>query len=131
MAIHTQRHTYDPAEPLTPWVHAIARYKLIDFLRRNRAYLADVPIDEANELTAHDDHLSAESSFDLGRLLKQLPEKVACAIEAVKVDGLSVARSRTAVRHFGIEREGQYLWWIESLGGVDRPERVKMKTGRT
>ena len=34
MAIHTRRHTYDPAEPLTPWVHAIARYKLIDHLRR-------------------------------------------------------------------------------------------------
>jgi hypothetical protein len=31
LAIHIQRHTYDPEEPLTPWVHAIARYKLIDF----------------------------------------------------------------------------------------------------
>jgi bifunctional non-homologous end joining protein LigD len=34
LAIHFKRHTYDPGEPLTPWVHAIARYKLIDFLRR-------------------------------------------------------------------------------------------------
>src|SRR6266850_5940016 len=24
LAIHIKRHTYDPAEPLTPWVHAIA-----------------------------------------------------------------------------------------------------------
>ena len=23
LAIHIQRHTYDPAEPLTPWVYAI------------------------------------------------------------------------------------------------------------
>src|SRR5207302_6657086 len=60
LAIHIQRHTYDPEEPLTPWVHAIARYKLIDFLRRNRASLADVPIDEANDVTANDDHLGAE-----------------------------------------------------------------------
>src|SRR5438477_8877971 len=37
LAIHTQRHTYDPGELLTPWIHAIARYKLIDFLRRDRA----------------------------------------------------------------------------------------------
>ncbi|NUQ18857.1 MAG: RNA polymerase subunit sigma, partial [Sphingomonas sp.] len=36
LAIHIQRHSYDPAELLTPWVHAIARYKLIDFLRRSR-----------------------------------------------------------------------------------------------
>jgi RNA polymerase sigma-70 factor (ECF subfamily) len=93
LAIHIQRHTYDPAEPLTPWVHAIARYKLIDFLRRSRTYVADVPIDEANEVTAYDDYLSAESSFDLQRLLKQLPEKMGCAIEAVKLEGLSVAEA--------------------------------------
>src|SRR5229473_445768 len=42
LAIHIKRHTYDPAEPMTAWVHAIARYKLIDFLRRTRASRADV-----------------------------------------------------------------------------------------
>lgn len=93
LAIHIQRHTYDPEEPFTPWVHAIARYKLIDFLRRNRASVVNVPIDEANEVTANDDHLSAESSFDLRRLLKHLPEKMQCSIEAVKLDGLSVAEA--------------------------------------
>ena len=55
MAIHTRRHTYDPAELLTPWVHAIARYKLIDHLRRTNAARADVPIDDAAEVTARDD----------------------------------------------------------------------------
>src|SRR3974390_1512393 len=45
MAIHTRRHTYDPAEPLTPWLHAIARYKLIDHLRHTRASMVDVPIE--------------------------------------------------------------------------------------
>ena len=99
LAIHIQRHTYDPEEPLTPWVHAIARYKLIDFLRRNRASVANVPIDEANEVLANDDHLSAESSFDLRRLLKRLPEKMECAIEAVKLDGLSIAE---AARRSGV-----------------------------
>jgi RNA polymerase sigma-70 factor (ECF subfamily) len=38
MAIHTRRHTYHPDEPLTPWVHAIARYKLIDYLRRTPSW---------------------------------------------------------------------------------------------
>jgi RNA polymerase sigma-70 factor, ECF subfamily len=99
LAIHIQRHTYDPEEPLTPWVHAIARYKLIDFLRRNRASVANVPIDEANEVMAKDDYVSAESSFDLRRLLKQLPQKMECAIEAVKLDGLSIAE---AARRCGI-----------------------------
>jgi RNA polymerase sigma-70 factor, ECF subfamily len=67
LAIHIKRHTYDPREPLTPWVHAIARYKLIDFLRRNRASLAEVPIDEADEVMAHDDAAGAESTYDIRR----------------------------------------------------------------
>src|SRR5258708_12384208 len=51
LAIHIQRHTYDPAEPLTPWVHAIARYKLIDHLRRTRSPLPDRPTDEPGAIT--------------------------------------------------------------------------------
>jgi RNA polymerase sigma-70 factor (ECF subfamily) len=91
LAVHLKRHTYDPAAPLTPWVHAIARYKLIDFLRRTRTSLNDVPIDEAENVMAIDDNLSAESSFDLGRLMQQLPDKMRCSIVAVKIEGQSVA----------------------------------------
>src|ERR1700736_5593356 len=69
LAIHLKRHTYDPAELLTPWVHAIARYKLIDFLRRSRTSVADVPIDEADAIMAQDDNVDAESTFDVRRLM--------------------------------------------------------------
>ena len=93
LAIHIQRHTYDPAELFTPWVHAIARYKLIDFLRRTRASLSDVPIEEAEEITAYDDHVSAENSFDVRQLLTRLPKKMQCSIEAVKIDGLNIAEA--------------------------------------
>ena len=34
VALHTRRDTYDPNYPLTAWMYAIARYRLIDFLRR-------------------------------------------------------------------------------------------------
>ena len=34
LAVHNQRHTYRLDLPLTAWVHAIARYKLIDHFRR-------------------------------------------------------------------------------------------------
>src|ERR1700732_4095339 len=30
LAVHNKRHTYDPKPPLTAWVQAIARYKLVD-----------------------------------------------------------------------------------------------------
>jgi RNA polymerase sigma-70 factor (ECF subfamily) len=29
IALHTRRHTYDRSQPLTPWVYAIARYRLV------------------------------------------------------------------------------------------------------
>ena len=37
MAIHRKRAIYDPSLPFTAWLHGIARYRLIDFLRRTSA----------------------------------------------------------------------------------------------
>jgi RNA polymerase sigma-70 factor (ECF subfamily) len=103
LAIHLKRHTYDPTEPLTPWVHAIARYKLIDFLRRTRTSFADVPIDEADTIASHDDNVDAESTFDVRRLMERLPKNMRCSIEAVKLDGLSIAE---AAKRCGISEPG-------------------------
>ncbi len=93
IAIHTRRHTYDPAAPFTPWAYAIARYKLVDHLRRTKASLADIPIEAAGEVTAREDHVDTESTIDLGRLMAQLPAKMRNAIQHVKLDGLSVAEA--------------------------------------
>lgn len=103
LAIHIKRHTYNPAEPLTPWVHAIARYKLIDFLRRTRTSMADVPIDEADNILAHDDNVSAESTYDVRRLMERLPKNMRCSIEAVKLEGQSIAE---AAERYGISESG-------------------------
>ena len=93
ISIHTNRHTYDPTEPLTPWVHAIARYKLIDHLRRTRASCADVPVEKADDVMAQDDHIGTESAYDLTRLLSKLPDKMRRAIQVVELDGLNVTEA--------------------------------------
>ncbi|KMO43018.1 RNA polymerase sigma factor [Methylobacterium variabile] len=105
MAIHTRRHTYDVDQPFTPWVQAIARYKLIDHLRHTRASMAEVPIEDASDFAAQDDHAGAESAHDLDRLLAKLPEKMRRAIRYVKLDGLSVAEaaSRTGMSESAIK----------------------------
>ncbi len=72
IALHTRRHTYDRSQLLTPWVYAIARYRLVDYLRRTKASLADVPIEGAPELLANDDATTAESGLDLHKLMAQL-----------------------------------------------------------
>lgn len=96
LAIHLRRATYDPRQPLTPWVHAIARYKLIDHLRRTKAGAADLPIEAAEDVLAEDDRGATESAHDLGRLMQALPEKMRNAIALVKIDGLSVAEAARA-----------------------------------
>jgi RNA polymerase sigma-70 factor (ECF subfamily) len=93
LAIHTHRHTYDPREPFTPWVYAIARYKLVDHLRRTRAASEHIPIEDAGALIADDDQVNTESAFDLERLLSRLPAKMQQSIAFVKVEGLSVAEA--------------------------------------
>jgi RNA polymerase sigma-70 factor, ECF subfamily len=93
MAIHTRRDTYDPTQLFTPWVYAIARYKLIDHLRQSQPRLANVPIEDAAEITAADDRAATESNLDLTRLLAKLPEKVRLAIQYVKIEGLSVVEA--------------------------------------
>src|SRR5258707_12053686 len=105
LAIHLKRHTYDPSEPLTPWVHAIARYKLIDFLRRTRTSISDVPIEEADTIMAHDDNVDAESTYDVRRLMQRLPKNMPCAIEARKFDGQSKAEAaeKSSISESGVK----------------------------
>ncbi len=93
MAIHTRRHTYDPGELFTPWVYAIARYKLVDHLRRSQAAMANIPIDDASEIMASDDRAATESELDLNKLLAKLPARIRLAIQCVKIEGLSVVEA--------------------------------------
>jgi RNA polymerase sigma-70 factor (ECF subfamily) len=92
LAIHNQRHTYDRAQPLTAWVQAIARYKLIDLLRRrSRTNGLHDPLDEDDDLLAPADGDAAEARHDLAKLLQQLPDRQRLPILLVKIEGGSVA----------------------------------------
>lgn len=96
MAIHTRRHTYDPSQPFTPWVYAIARYKFVDYLRRTRSSMQDLPIDDTREISTPADQAEVESSLDLQKLMSSLPLNMKAAIQAVKLvklDGLSVSEA--------------------------------------
>jgi RNA polymerase sigma-70 factor, ECF subfamily len=98
MALHVRRHTYDPEQPFTPWLYAIARYKLIDYLRRTRASAANTSMEDAKEIIAQDDQAASESSLDLDNLLERLRPKIRTAIRYVKLDGLSVAEAASRAR---------------------------------
>ena len=94
LAVHNQRHTYRADSPVTAWVHAIARYKLIDWLRSRAAKEAlHVPLDDTDDLFASTDSEAAEARRDLGRLLEQLPDRQRLPIVHMKLEGLSVVET--------------------------------------
>ncbi len=120
LAIHNQRHTYDAGQPLTAWLHAIAKYKLVDLLRRRakRERLTD-PLDEGFGFAAAADTEAAgarrvlveyvsrraDARRDLAKLLAQLPERQRLPIVHMKLEGLSVkeAAKRTGMSESAVK----------------------------
>jgi RNA polymerase sigma-70 factor (ECF subfamily) len=106
LAVHNQRHTYDPAQPVTKWLHAIARYKLIDLLRRrSRVELLTDSLDEVDELLLAADDAPANVQRDVEKLLELLPDKQRLPIVYVKLQGLSVleAAQRTGLSESAVK----------------------------
>ena len=99
LAIHNQRMTYDPSAPLTAWLYAIAKYKLIDWLRRHaRREMQNDVLDDENELFSTADADANEAHRDLAVLLDLLPEQQRAAIMHTKVDGWSVRETAVALK---------------------------------
>jgi len=96
IAMHARRSTYDATRPFTAWVHAIARYKLIDHFRRTKRRAED-PLEDPELLFSSADTNAAEAQIDVEQLLRRLPEKTRRLIRDVKIEGLSTAEA--AARH--------------------------------
>lgn len=121
LAVHLKRDTYDRARPFTPWAYAVARYKLVDRFRRDRA--PHVPLEDAGDLLALENTEESTARSDLGRLLERLPTRQRTLIEDVKLRGLSVeeaARMRgvTAVSA-RVMLHRSLKWLIRAVGAAD------------
>ena len=97
LAIHLQRGTFDASMPVTAWLHAIARHKLVDLWRRSGRSGARLEsfdeLDERDHPTAQD---TAEPVRDLGVLLNHLSPAQRRSIVDTKIEGLSVAEAARA-----------------------------------
>lgn len=74
LAIHLKRHTWDPREPLAPWVYAIARNKAIDALRR-RGRRIEVSVDDFAEILPAAETRDPTEGGDVERLLGSLGDR--------------------------------------------------------
>jgi RNA polymerase sigma-70 factor (ECF subfamily) len=89
LAIHAKRHTYRRTELLTPWVFAIARYKLFNYFRRSKSRMT-VSIDEAMGIDDPGNPEEGAIRQDVRRLLSLLPGRQQRLMTRVKIAGHSI-----------------------------------------
>jgi RNA polymerase sigma factor (sigma-70 family) len=92
LAIHSKRMTYDRNQPFTAWVHAIARYKLIDQFRRHKLR-ATLPLEDDAAVFADDESEATTARIDVAAALGTIADKPAELIRQVKLEGASVAEA--------------------------------------
>jgi RNA polymerase sigma-70 factor (ECF subfamily) len=99
IAIHSRRETWDRTQALSPWVYAIARYKLVDHFRRT-GRRPTAPLEDAGAaLAVEGDAAAVEARRDVETALAQLPARAGQLVRALKIEDISV--SEAAVR-FGM-----------------------------
>jgi RNA polymerase sigma factor (sigma-70 family) len=88
IAIHQKRHTWRQTDAVGPWIYAIARYKVVDGLRkqsRNRIVAFDGTEDRVPDKTIVDPSIQG----DLNTLLAHLDDTAATIVRDVKLNGLT------------------------------------------
>jgi len=89
ISIHKARHTYDGKRPYTPWVYAIAKFRLQDYLR---AHYADqlrhsVELSELENILHEDVTESTISYESISGEIQKLPEKQAAILQLMHQEG--------------------------------------------
>lgn len=87
LTIHLKLHTYDAGMSFLAWMHAVAKHRIIDGLRRDR--MVQVPIEDTEILDGGDSD-AAMAKRDLAKLLAGLKPPAGEIIHALKIDGVSI-----------------------------------------
>jgi RNA polymerase sigma-70 factor (ECF subfamily) len=93
IGLHGKRHTWDSARPFLPWLHAIARYKLIDFTRHRRRETrrrVDLPLEDWLDIVESPADEAHRSMSEVDRHLAVLPVGQRKIVRAIAVEGASV-----------------------------------------
>lgn len=91
LRIHRSRHTYRAAEPVLPWVFAIARHTRIDGHRKSRRRgEREVLVADPPETNAAGVPRTSPRGAQLMRFLKALPPRQREVIVMLKVSGMSL-----------------------------------------
>lgn len=89
ISIHKARHTYDGLRPYKPWVYAIARFRLQDYLRMHYADQLRQAVDISDlENILHEDVTESAISYEsISGEIRKLPEKQAVILQLMHQEG--------------------------------------------
>lgn len=131
IAVDQRRASYDTTQPFTPWVSAIARYRLVDHLRRS-SIRATSSLEGVDDLFGTDDHEQTAAELDVERMLSGLPARQSEAIRMTRLEGRSIeeaaqisGQSESAIKvgvHRGLKRLRDYVL-KESTHADERTDR--------
>lgn len=87
IAVHTQRHRWNPTLPLMPWAATIARNKIIDEMRRRNRNHCTATGDVSQIFSgASCEEANALAKYDVERLIKCLPERSQEIVAAIALN---------------------------------------------
>jgi RNA polymerase sigma-70 factor (ECF subfamily) len=94
IAIHRDRHTYDPTRSFVSWTYAIARHRVVDWVRRRRRWLAFQELEPTpGELAPCPAPLGEYSALQrFQRAFARLSPTQREVIQLLKLEGWSVRR---------------------------------------
>ena len=90
LAVHLKRDSWNPELPFSPWVNAIARYKIADTMRR-RGRRVIVQIDDFEGVIPAPETDDSEIA-DAGRLIARLDARAQRIVRAISLEGLSTSQ---------------------------------------
>lgn len=134
IAIHKSRHTYHHSRPFFPWIFAIAKYKLTDYIRRQKSTISlDCHESISQSLAANEPETSHDTHDILYKALARLPVKTREIIRLNKLEGypfkkiadhfgMSVVAVKTAASR-GYKKLEKYVTELERNYDNDDSER--------
>ena len=101
LGIHSKRNTFNSEQFFLPWFYAIARYKVVDYIRAKKKQEVLLFDPEDFELLLNSDVSGVIDSVTVDHLegmFSELPEKQRSILKSVKIEGLSIKETADKMR---------------------------------
>ncbi len=94
IAIHLSKHTFLPDKSFLPWVSTIAKYKIVDYIRKKER-MKKREIIRSNEYLPEKEYFDSEENIKerIEEILDKLSEKQRLIIRLLKLERMSVAET--------------------------------------